>query len=684
MRINRVILRDFGLFRGRQEIDLTPRKKYGKVRPIVLFGGQNGAGKTTILDALRLCLYGRLALGERTTEQDYHQYLRERVHRDRQALIPVTSASVAMEFEYARSGKRFVYMVERSWDTNKAKVAEDLNVLCNGEPLADIESQFWSDFLRSLVPPGLSQLFFFDGEKIQKLAQDDEDSSTLADSVKALLGLDFVERLQADLDLYVGREVRNGADGADALRLSEIEGEGAKVEELLTEAREEEASCQTLLDYSLKEVSRLEQLLAVEGHGLAGQRQELKQRFAEAKGQLDLAKRSLRELCEGPLPFAVCRKLSNALLEQLDAEAAFERWEASREEVARAIAVLSKRLTKGAVPRALGLDSTAKATVAREITAAGVELTEVPKNLEGFIAIHGLSVRDREDAKRHLAAALEDSAPHASKLARTVAGLEEDLRNLQAKLNKAPEDDEIRPRVEELSTHHKKETDLQVALAGKVARRKELETRFAKLTRDKERIQKQLSQSGSAQGRIHTALQVKESLAEYLSKLTALKVKQLEGATMDCFRRLARKTDLLSSVHIDPKTFRVELEDKDGNRLPKSDLSAGEKQIYAISVLWALARVSGRPLPMIIDTPLARLDSIHREKLIENYFPNASHQVVILSTDTEVDQTYYEALRPHMSHAIRLVNHDAGWSEAQPGYFWKGQEKEVGGAAASA
>jgi hypothetical protein len=58
--------------------------------------------------------------------------------------------------------------------------------------------------------------------------------------------------------------------------------------------------------------------------------------------------------------------------------------------------------------------------------------------------------------------------------------------------------------------------------------------------------------------------------------------------------------------------------------------------------------------------------------------------VIILSTDTEIDVQYYEALKPHLSHAIRLLSHEEGWSEARPGYFWKTQDKEDGRAAASA
>ena len=91
--------------------------------------------------------------------------------------------------------------------------------------------------------------------------------------------------------------------------------------------------------------------------------------------------------------------------------------------------------------------------------------------------------------------------------------------------------------------------------------------------------------------------------------------------------------------------FSLSLYDSQGQPVPKHRLSAGEKQLLAISFLWGLARVSGRNLPVAIDTPLGRLDSSHRNNLVERYFPTASHQVILLSTDTEIGKSEVEMLR---------------------------------------
>jgi DNA sulfur modification protein DndD len=104
--------------------------------------------------------------------------------------------------------------------------------------------------------------------------------------------------------------------------------------------------------------------------------------------------------------------------------------------------------------------------------------------------------------------------------------------------------------------------------------------------------------------------------------------------------------------------------------LPFDRLSAGEKQLLATSLLWGLARASGRPVPTIIDTPLGRLDSSHRRHLIERYFPNASHQVLLLSTDEEIAGPYYTALKPFITRTYILAHNDeSGQTNIEPGYF---------------
>jgi DNA sulfur modification protein DndD len=161
------------------------------------------------------------------------------------------------------------------------------------------------------------------------------------------------------------------------------------------------------------------------------------------------------------------------------------------------------------------------------------------------------------------------------------------------------------------------------------------------------------------------------ALKEYLVAVTELKLQQLEREVTQSFSAISRKGDLVHQIHIDPESFEITLRDKSGQTIPKERLSAGEKQVFAVALLWALGRTSGRPLPVIIDTPLARLDSDHRKLLIERYLPSASHQVLVLSTDTEVDEALFATLEPFVSHAYHLrYEQSERCTTADAGYFW--------------
>ena len=143
-----------------------------------------------------------------------------------------------------------------------------------------------------------------------------------------------------------------------------------------------------------------------------------------------------------------------------------------------------------------------------------------------------------------------------------------------------------------------------------------------------------------------------------------------EGVT-ESFRFLLRKQTLVQRVVIAPDTFAIRLYDDTGRAVPKDRLSEGEEQIFAVSVLWGLSRAAARPLPAIIDTPMARMDAKHRDKLVERYFPHASHQVIVLSTDTEIEQQYFENLQPHIARTYHLNYDDKNkQTVAEEGYFF--------------
>lgn len=159
-------------------------------------------------------------------------------------------------------------------------------------------------------------------------------------------------------------------------------------------------------------------------------------------------------------------------------------------------------------------------------------------------------------------------------------------------------------------------------------------------------------------------------LEEYKVRLQKNKIEIVAETMTSCYKRLANKKNLIEKIEMDPVTLDLKYFDSDGKEVNKSSLSAGEKQLMVISLLWALALCSKKKLPVIIDTPLSRLDSAHRVSLIQTYFPQASEQTIILSTDSEIDKNYYEIMKDNIGDEFTLIYDDETKSTTiKKGYF---------------
>ena len=159
-------------------------------------------------------------------------------------------------------------------------------------------------------------------------------------------------------------------------------------------------------------------------------------------------------------------------------------------------------------------------------------------------------------------------------------------------------------------------------------------------------------------------------LDEYTKRLQSRKVSAVAETMTHCYKKLANKTTLIERIEMDPVTLDLRYISPEGDEVSRASLSAGEKQLMVISLLWALALCSKKKLPVIIDTPLSRLDSAHRSSVIQTYFPMASEQTIILSTDTEIDQSYYELMKPNIGDEFTLVYNDTTKSTTiSRGYF---------------
>jgi DNA sulfur modification protein DndD len=243
-------------------------------------------------------------------------------------------------------------------------------------------------------------------------------------------------------------------------------------------------------------------------------------------------------------------------------------------------------------------------------------------------------------------------------------------------LNKAPDDEVIAPIFKELSALNRDIGNIEATINANREKVSQTDFKLNLVNSRLRKLEKERRKHASLVRGLALANRLQDALEEYERRLKKEKLEQLSESLLDCLNGLMHK-EIFQKVSIDPESFSVTLFDKGNNPVPKDQLSAGEKQIYAIATLWALARTSGRPLPFIVDTPLGRLDSDHRLNLVQNFFPVASHQVIIFSTDTEIDQRYFEELSDYISHSYKLEYEPSkGETKVREGYFWRMNERQ--------
>jgi DNA sulfur modification protein DndD len=640
------------------------------MRPVVLFGGKNGAGKTTILEAIYLCLYGPLGVGIRTTKSNYKEYLRKRIHRAPSALLQSSSAVVELEFEHTHVGERSIYRLIRSWTQTGTGLDESLTVTRDGAPLDDLANDQWQEFVKDLLPPGLASLCFFDGERIQELAEDSSAEEALRASIMGLLGLDVVDRLRADLRLYISRTRRATGSGelADDLNALQVQREAAR--EQIAALAQDTAQTQTLLENAVSKQGKCEEALRRQGGEYALARGTTLEGLEATREKIAEIESEGRALAMGVLPFAVAPRLLERLGETLVVESETNQKIAARALVERELAALLRKAKGKHKPKGYPAVDGAEAVV--EYVS---EQLLGKFDVDGEDSVHGLSDGERGLIDAWVASSRGEVSVAAAKCARSLEAALREQADADQRLAATPDDDEVAPKHAELVEASQLVGRHQAELRVSQGKLQDLERAAVDVERQIDRLEKKIKTSASVEMKLTRAERTNHALELFRKKLVGQKVEELEQSFVAAYKHLNRKEDLIQAIRLDPENLSVSLEDRHGRTIDRSQLSAGEKQIYAISLLWALANCSGRPLPFVVDTPLGRLDSDHRTRLIEEYFPAASHQVIVLSTDTEVDESFYSALKPSLSHAYHL-NFDVAEERTvvEEGYFWRNDE----------
>lgn len=675
MLITKIILKDFGVYRETNEFDFTCEDD----KPIILIGGTNGSGKTTLFDSVMLCLYGMAAFGKKVTRQSYEKYLKQKIHRYLGVPVSADHASIIVQFKFFHNHEIAEYQVNRSWRNDDGKIREDLTIKKRNkdnspfEPLDTIEKSYWQSFVEDLIPKGIARLFFFDGEKIVQIAEEGNEDIAIKSSFNSLLGIELVEQLKSDLHINLARNL--GINEVVKQEFERYQKEKQETEEEIRLFQVQKSHKEDDISNLQKEIEDIETRIAKMGGEFALKRDELKSKKMLYEIRLETISQNIRNLCSNILPLSLIPKQLEELKKHLQNDERALKNNFEKEILESNLDEVKQSIESKTFWQELDADKTTREKIISKVS----QLLEqkIQNKSSKQASMFNFSLKENERILSMINEANDDSITELENYTKQFNETSEELDRIETALINAPKDDEIGPLVSKLTELNKQLGMFQAEIAHFEQQITSKTALLKHITfKAREALSKQFKNKKS-QEKAELTDKILSVLDEYSEKLKLKKISLLEEYLLDGIQTLMHKENFIHKVHVDRETFEITLYREDGIQIPKDLLSKGEQQMFATAVLWALAKTSGRPLPFLIDTPLARLDMQHRANLVEEFFPIASHQVVIFSTNAEIDAEYYRKLYPYITRSYSMEYlPNKGKTKQHPNYFWneKGEE----------
>jgi DNA sulfur modification protein DndD len=628
-------LENFGPFRERQILDLSVSVD----KPVVLIKALNGSGKTTLLTALQIGLYGYKG-ANLARRSDYDQLIAGLQRND-----AVGNAAIEVNLVIDRGGVRTPMSVRREWIRRGTSLVENMSVNSSGNDDSQL-TESWDELINGILPAELVQLFLFDGEKIEALANPERLPDLLRRATEVFLGLGGIDALGNDLRAVERRANSRSKEGADELNQARAEAE--KYEEQceafaqrITLLSQQQAEQKNTLDRAKIALERFTAKARRTGLSAFEQAAQLRANVEAARKRRKETRTTLAEAVGDPLlPLAWLGSFWDSYKDQWNQDQQAQHanllaceFKKRDQRLLRTVALPGKSLE--ALKLALKEDLLQFSTSfqRKALLLAGGNPEEIQPKLDIAVKLVGAQAAAHAKAAEYLTRA-------------------------ELNVGQIPAEEQLAHVFSSLQEHSKAVSGAEIQLQDTAHELDTVRSNLAhaevKLNAAKQRLRLEFKDEALEHHGLEAAARAKKVLALFRERLLASKAEWLSKMITAEFRELLHKKRMVSRVEVNPGTYSVSIVSSSGSILPMERLSAGERQILAIAVLSALIRERKGRFPVVVDTPLARLDQKHRETLINNFFAKVSHQVLVLSTDEEVHGQAYNALLPFMAAEHRL------------------------------
>lgn len=683
MLINKIILNNYRLYEGENTISFN----FDESKNIYLVCGENGFGKTTFLHSLLWCLYGRFVGDIPVSGQDAGNYTAtqkgnlnlsaarryeelatpdaiaaikksgyagyEEIQKDSICSVTICFTEVGIPSIPCRN-----ISVKRSYDALLQK--EDVEILIDGnrnELTEEIGPDvFINDFI---LNKDIASLFFFDSEEIVSLAE----TSTIAERRKLsqayeeVLGIRKYEELKTNLESLRLRYRKKSKDLTlrDKLESLEAERDAKRQEALDLESTIEQM--QASMDALREENEQLQTKLSREGSSVKTEElQRVKAVIEHCKQEDARMKNAIKQFIDYA-PFAVAGNVFTQAYQLAKADhntTAMNNAAVAQNSVLDALSSdmlqllssmpLKKKETEEAQKKLESIIAKYRGgTSNREIrlNISGEDFAEIEAVYNSLTTTYKLEFSTLAETYRKNRITLERNAKRLANIQSKES--DEVVKALRDKKNDIEQ--KIRDTDEQLRQNHVKTGELKLTLESLNKQIKELSRKVSVDDADEEKDK--------------VASELIGELDTFLFSLKETKKSSLEMRIRNALNTLMHKEDFIGRVEVELEddSMDIKLYSPNGFEIDKALLSKGEKQLYATSVLKALVDESGIQFPVFIDSPLQKFDKSHASKIITEFYPSISKQVILFPLlHKELTATEYDMLKPYVENAVVISN----------------------------
>lgn len=639
MIIHEVQLTNIGPYRGtNNHFDFETNSEQNKT--IILIGGENGAGKTTLLNAIKLGLFGSYGFGYKTENSEYFNKVKKMLNREA-IKENENNFRIRLNFTLVDNFEKTNYMLYRYWRFTNDTLKEHFDLVANGKHFSDYEKEVFQSKLKEIMPPQLLELCLFDGEEISRIVNEDLLPKYLKKVSSIVFNLDLFEALEQDLSNYIGKKVnkkRNDSLEKEYYLLEKQKNElkhviwdnKAKLKKLMEEKSEIE-----------NEYFHLKKQFEKHGGLVKSQRDEISRKINEIELLRKKNMENIKDFVSNLLPFFLTKRLVKETREQIKEEEAIQLYKQ-----------LHSKLTEDKIKIILQSmnmpDDSDRSSKLRD------EILNLLKPSDDIIQIHEASLSESSLIENIF---LQVSGYRDKEILQMILENKEKLNELQKlketlKINDSTT--EFKDMILRMQDFQQKIYQLNQEIE---TLNKELEKTEKEYTTISNAFEKKRTELLNEKKSTNSVLQA-QKIIEFSKHFRALQMqKKLQDIQIEAtklFKKILRKQNYITKIVIDPNSFEIKLFDFQNEYIDRRTLSAGEKEILLISIIWAVFKCSRRNVPFIFDTLLGRLDRTHKTAILKEFIPFCSNQVIILSTDSEIDESNYKILEPFISKAYML------------------------------